>query len=1614
MSQPEYDVIPFDTETEQDSYHSSFQRVLEQFADVEDATEREQLSELARIVYDRAQPDFFDRYTPDDLAGYLRHLRDAFESYGGADDLQLSLLDPTVEDHGWDSPFTVFTLVVEDLPFVVDSLYELFRDLGLRVRYAIYNPVYLEWDDSGALRELEDRQDDARFFVSFHLDRVEPERQEELRSMVRDLMADLEAAVDDFEPMIERARSSKQKLQTYESFLDEEQHILLEEGRDFIRYLIDGNFVFLGYRSYSLFEQNGQKMLQVDRDSGLGILRNEEESSVHEATPLDELDETYRERMRPKYLLVVSKAAEESRIYRRERLDYVGVKQLNEQGDVVGEDRFVGLFTNRVLAEPAVNLPLLRQKFEQICRQEDIQEHSHTYRDFYSIFNGMPKHVLFMTPVDDIIDDIRSIISVHGETKFKLRARPDLYQHGISLMVLMSKDRFNQYVRQDIQEILQEEFEVDHVDYRLSLSEGNLARLHFHLNTDRRSPRTCSFEELEHRLFQLTRTWTDNLQETLNQSRPKDRAHELFQRYEDAFPTEFQALVNPELALNDLENFEQLRLEGDDPVVDMIQPEQVSYTHLIVYSRERIRLSDLMPMLTNHGLIVLDQSTFQVDPEDTDDTYHYHLFRVQGPDGQPLDLERRKSVLLESIRGVLEGTYRDDQLNQLVTLQGFTPNTLNLFRLYKNYFHQLQPAIKLETINRTLVQHSDISRMLYELFVARFRPDGRSEEERQTEQSDVVTGIEERLDDVEDRTDDLIIRSLLDQVTSTVRTNFFQSAENRSYISVKVTCREVEDMPEPRPKYEIFVYSPYMEATHLRGGDVARGGIRWSDRRDDYRTEVLGLMKTQMVKNSLIVPVGSKGGFVLKTEHLSDDRDLREHAREQYKNFMRGMLDLTDNIVEDSVVHPENVVCYDGDDPYLVVAADKGTAHLSDTANSVAAEYDFWLGDAFASGGSVGYDHKELGITARGAWECVKRHFRERDVNLDEEVISVVGIGDMSGDVFGNGMILSDNLKLRASFNHLHIFLDPDPDPEASYRERKRLFEQALGWDEYDESVLSDGGAVFSRQSKTIELSEPARTMLGLPDSTCTPAEAIRALLTMDVDLLWNGGIGTYIKHSDQNHADVGDPANDRLRVDAPDVRADVIGEGGNLGITQRGRIELDQTGVSLNTDAIDNSGGVDLSDHEVNLKILLQEAIREDELEAENRESTLMDLTDSVVEAVTRNNYRQSGAISLESCRELADLEDIRQLLNRLEESVELDRAVEALPDERTLQDRELAGEGITRPELAVLMSYTKMDLYEQCKRTSWDEEWVVERFLRRYFPDSLHGVFPRALDNHPLRLEIALTQLVNYVVDYTGVVYFERLSQELARPIPEIVRGYLAADDLVGAQELRLMIGDHDYRVDATAQYRAQLHLQDQLANCVSWLMQSLPDNQSLKDFVSHYKPSLEEHKPAIMNHLGDRRSAWLEANTDEWKEKGFDEEFSRRLAELHYTIPGFVILQLAEQSDQSVDEAAELYFSLGSDLNIDWIMQKIFTADVNERWDQLALRTLTTDIRQLQKSLSRQLLMNQQPPGEFLAEHEQLLSRLREIRERLEREQTFQLSAYHFMVQRIRSLLEVVEES
>ncbi|MBV9916118.1 MAG: NAD-glutamate dehydrogenase, partial [Solirubrobacterales bacterium] len=1205
----------------------------------------------------------------------------------------------------------------------------------------------------------------------------------------------------------------------------------------------------------------------------------------------------------------------------------------------------------------ASEIPLVRGKVEHVLERAAFPPDSHDAKALREVLESFPRDALFEIDLDELYDAAMGILSLGERQRVRLFTWRDRLGRFVECLVCIPRDRYNTENRERMAAILMDAFEGAHLDWSPYLSESLLVRVHYIIRGGDGSLAQPDLVELEKRLVSATRAWTDDLREALIEEHGEDAGGKFFRRYERAFPPAYRADRVARSAVADINRIEELGDSGE-PVMSLYRPLEATQGTIRckLFSSGGVSLSDVLPTFEHMGAKVVDERPYEISPAHRPPMWIYDFGLKCVAD----DLDRVREDFQDTFLGVWRGDFEDDGLNALVLHAGLSGRQITIVRAVGKYIRQAGIAFSDAYMVRTLLAHPEVTALLVRLFLQRFDPDRRD----RSGADRLVSELEEKIDAVESLDQDRILRAFLSVLRAVLRTNYFRTdggERARTHLSFKLEPSLVPLLPLPRPKFEIFVYSPRVEGVHLRGGGVARGGLRWSDRREDFRTEILGLMKAQMVKNALIVPVGAKGGFVLKQPPAQGEREaLQKEAIDCYRTFLSGLLDLTDNIVAGEVVPPERVVRYDDDDPYLVVAADKGTASFSDIANEVSAEYDFWLGDGFASGGSHGYDHKAMGITARGAWESVKRHFRELGSDVQETDLTVVGIGDMSGDVFGNGMLRSRHIKLIAAFNHQHVFLDPDPDPQASFAERERLF--ALGrsaWSDYDESLISEGGGVYRRDAKSIKLSPEAREALAIEEEELPPASLIRAILTAPVDLLWNGGIGTYVKASDEPQGDAGDKSNDAVRVDAADLRCRVVGEGGNLGFTQRGRIQYALGGGRINTDAIDNVAGVNCSDHEVNIKILLDGLVKAGDMTDKQRNALLVEMTDSVADRVIYASYVQTQAMSLALAQAGPMIDVHGRLIRHLEQVAGLNRELEFLPDEETIAARKTDHQGLVAPELAVVMAYCKIRLYSMLLDSDLPEDPHLAHDLERYFPPPLPERYAEQMHTHRLRREIIATAVANQLVDRGGTTFAFRLSEETSAPPSILARGFAVARDVFEMRSYWSAVQELDNRVEAQTQLAMLIEGRRLVERATRWLVRANPSSLDIAQTSEHFASGAQmvaEALPGVLE--GSERDAF-DARVSELSDAGAPHELARRVAGLPSLLFTFDIVEVADATGHDPNTVMEIYFKLGSGLQLNWLRDRIIELPRANRWQALARAALRDDLYSLHRAITREVI-------------------------------------------------------
>jgi glutamate dehydrogenase len=1587
---------------------------------------RERIDAGEAGVLERFLRSYYEHVAPEDLAE-----RNELDLCGAAlahwslmrvrrpGEVKVHVYSPNVEEHGWDCSHTVVETVMDDMPFLVDSVsMELIRH-GCPIHLVVRPIVDVHRDEQGRLVDHGTEGGRPESLIHVEIDRQsDPEALEQLGADLVRVLGDVQAAVEDWPAIRRSVQATLAELAQSPPPVDPDE---TSEARALLEWMDGGYFIFLGSREYEIARVDGEDVLRTVPGSGLGILRDTGEP--HVSVSFQQLSPDSRQLARQKKLLLLTKANSRATVHRPARLDYVGVKRFDTSGDVCGEHRFLGLYTHTAYRASPWEIPVLRGKAQRLLERSGLPEGSHDYKALIDIVETYPRDELFQIGDDELYEIAIGILRLGERRHVRLFVRRDTFGRFFSCLVYLPRDRFSSDSIRRIQEILTGALDGLSADYTTQVSESVLASVHVIIRVD--PGRTVEYDraELEAAIAAATRDWRDDLREELFQQLGEERAGPLFERYRDAFPGAYREDFPARQAVLDVNRIEKLD-GGNDLGMSLYVPlvstaEQLAFK--LLRRGQPIVLSDVLPLLENMGVEVTDERPYEIRPRDSEPIWIYD-FGLRHDEAVELQPDKVRETFQDTFARTWRGEAENDGFNRLVLAAGLTAREITVLRAMARYLRQTGTTFSQDYMEDTLAANPLIARGLVELFHHRLDPVG--SDDRDATVRRLETEVEAAIDTVDSLDEDRILRSFLHVVTAVVRTNYFQGEAGgraKSYLSLKLDPELIPDLPEPRPYSEMFVYSPRVEAVHLRGGKVARGGIRWSDRREDFRTEVLGLMKAQGVKNAVIVPVGAKGGFVVKRPPSEGGREaLRAEVVDCYRTFMRGLLDVTDTLVGGDVVPPADVLRRDGDDPYLVVAADKGTATFSDIANAISAEYGFWLGDAFASGGSAGYDHKKLGITARGAWESVKRHFRAVGVDVATTDFTAVGIGDMSGDVFGNGMLLSRHVKLIAAFDHRHVFLDPDPDPETSFGERERLFGlPGSSWADYDEALISEGGGVFPRTAKSISLSPQVRAALGVEAESLTPNETIRAVLRAPVDLLWNGGIGTYVKASGERHADVGDKANDAVRIDAEELRCRVVGEGGNLGLTQRARIAFALGGGRVFMDAIDNSAGVDCSDHEVNIKILLDTIVADGELTEKQRNALLAEMEDEVAELVLRDNYEQAQAISRSEALAASMLEVHERYIRTLEQSGMLNRELEFLPSDDVLAERKAAGRGLTTPEFAILLAYTKITLIAELLASDLPEDPDLALELERYFPTRLRERFGAHLHRHPLQREIIVLRVVNDLVNRAGTTFAFRLGDETGAGAADVTRAYRAARDMFGLRGLWAEIEALDGRVSADVQLQMLLRSRVLLERATRWLLRNRRRPLDVAATVSQFGRGTAAVAEALPSLLAPDERELAAAETARLVAAGAPEAIANRVAHLEALVPALDIVEIARSVDLDPAAVAPVYFRLGACLELHWLRNQIIALPRETRWDALARAAQRDDLYGEHAALTAEVLReggDARTPDEhlqaWLESNEHSVSRCLQVLADLRAAGTPDLARLSVAVREVRNLIHAAE--
>jgi glutamate dehydrogenase len=1535
---------------------------------------------------ERVVRGYWHRVPPPDLAG-----RDPADLVGAAiSHVSLGLQRPAgtalvrvrtpdVDTDGWSSPHTVVEVITDDMAFLVDSVSAELTRHDIAIHLVVHPQLWVRRDVLGGLQEIVGEAgprgtEPAAGLLRESYIHVEVDRRGSvtdtatLRADLRRVLEDVRAVNEDWEKMRGRAATVVSDLR--ERPPSGVPAVEVSEAAALLSWMAEDNFTFLGYREYRVDREGtagDDLVLSSVAGTGLGILRDTGVATTRR--PFSDLpDEVRRHALEPR-LLNLTKANSRATVHRPVYLDYVGVKIYGEAGEPVGERRFLGLFSATAYNASATTIPVVRRKVSAVLERSGLVPDGHDAKNLLSVLESYPRDELLQVSVDDLFRIAMGILQLQERRRVRLFVRYDDFGRFVSCLVYLPRERYNTKVRRRIQTLLLEAFHGVSVDWTIRLSESVLARLHLVLRTNPGDRPDVDVDALSRRLAAVTRSWDDDLVVGLVERYGEATASSLGRTYAEAFPEAYKEDYTAPTGVADIARLESLR--GDDDLAMLLyRPDGAPPTERrfkVYRTGPSISLSRVLPILQAMGVEVTDERP-------------YGITRAEGPAAWIYDFGLRHPAVDDVTDGVREafqdafaavwsGRAESDSFNALVLEAGLTWREVAVLRAYAKYLRQIGSTFSQSYLESTLRRNVRLVRLLVDLFEARFDPRRQDGTDPAAEEAALVGEIEAALDGVSSLDEDRILRSYLALVTATVRTNHFQTDEHgvpKPYVAFKLDPEQVPDLPAPRPKHEIWVCSPRTEGVHLRFGAVARGGLRWSDRLEDFRTEVLGLVKAQTVKNVVIVPVGAKGGFVVKQPPAEGGREaLQAEVVACYSTFVRGMLDLTDNLAGGAVVPPSDVVRHDGDDTYLVVAADKGTATFSDIANGIADDYGYWLSDAFASGGSAGYDHKRMGITARGAWESVRHHFRELGIDTQSQDFTAVGIGDMSGDVFGNGMLLSEHIRLVAAFDHRHVFVDPDPDPAAGYAERRRLFDlPRSSWDDYDRARISAGGGVWPRTAKSVPVSPQMKRALGVTADALTPAELIRAVLLAPVDLFWNGGIGTYVKSASETSADVGDRSNDAVRVNGRDLRCRVVGEGGNLGFTQRGRVEFALAGGLINTDAIDNSAGVDTSDHEVNIKILLSAAERAGELSRDERNALLAEMTGEVAALVLRDNYQQNVAIALARAQAHSMLPVHRRYLDRLVADGHLDRELEALPDDATLTDLDAAGSGLTGPEFAVLLAYTKITLMAAVVESDVPDDPFFHRELARYFPPELRERFAAHLDGHRLHREIVTTAVVNELVNQAGTTFAFRLAEETASRVEDIVRAHAVAGEIFGLAGFWREVEELDGRVDAAVQTELRLELRRLVERATRWLLHNRRPPLDVARTTDAFRPGVAELADGLDRLLVGTEAKGYADRARAYIARGVPEPMARRAAGFVAAYSGLDVVEVSRASGRPVAEVAHVYFGLDDRLELCQLRDRIVALPRDDRWQTLARAALRDDLYAAHAALAAEVLASTSP--------------------------------------------------
>lgn len=1516
---------------------------------------------------------------------------------------------------------TVIDIVSDDYAFLVDSVVAEINRHNLLIDLLIHPIVYADYSPKGELRDMQLLRDDKllrQSHIHVHINEtLTPQIQKALEEGLYEAMEDVFFANRDWLEMLEVLRNTRDNLANAPIKRPLRE---IEKYCAFLDYIADNNFTLLGFREYEFIEKNGVVTNKIVKGKSLGLLSDDVKPAYisEDAEGLPRNLQELRKKLNP---VSISKTNRISTVHRRVPMDAIAVKMYDKDGHVTGERLFLGLFTSVTYSRSVSSVPYIREKVEDVLEISGFLPNSHDGKALRHILEKYPRDELFQIESKELHKTAIDILKLQERQRIALFLRRDPFGRYISCLVYIPRDRFGTDLRQEIIKILSEELDGECSNFFVMLDDSVFARLNIIMRVSQKNPPKFNVAKIEAKLQEAGQTWSELLNSALIEYYEHfDKVTPMSHRYADAFPIGYTTRYRAKQAVFDIEKIENV-LATEIMDQDLYRTDTLNYNQLrlkVYNPNHPITLSDVMPILDNMGVRSISELPFEVKPAGCDRSIWIHDFLLETPEHKPsVNVAEVKENFERAFSRIWYNHMEDDSLNQLTLSANLNWHEISILRTYIRYLKQIRFPFSRPYSEKALTDHPNIARQIVDLFKAYHNPDNGKNADEMAEAC--LKKIEKSLEDVEALDQDRIIRMVVKLINATVRTNYYQRDENghaKIYTTIKIDSKAVPEIPDPKPFREIFVYSPQVEAVHLRGDKIARGGLRWSDRHEDYRTEILGLMKAQMVKNAVIVPVGAKGGFVVKTPTHSRE-EFREEGIRCYKTFIQALLDITDNLKGDKIIKPKNVVRRDGDDPYLVVAADKGTATFSDIANSISLENDFWLGDAFASGGSAGYDHKKMGITARGAWESVKAHFRQLNFNTQEKPFDVIGVGDMGGDVFGNGMLLSRHIRLIGAFNHLHIFCDPDPNPETTFKERQRLFDGVLGWDEYNEKYLSKGGRIYSRSDKSLKLTPEIKERFNIQKDEISPPELMKVMLLARTDLLWFGGIGTYIKSSDETTADVGDKANDNIRVNGEDIQAKVIGEGANLGVTQLGRVEFAKNGGKINTDFIDNSGGVDSSDHEVNIKILTTDIMGKSssKMDLKARNKLLESMTEDVGELVLRSNYQQAQALSLIESTAREDLQLHDEFIQDMERKQGLNRKIEGLPDAESIANRLRLNKGLTRPELAVLLSYSKILFTKQLLSSDIPDSSDMDEWLVYYFPEALREKYRKEIYNHKLKREIIATTMANSLVNRMGPTFIKTRMSKTGATCDEVAKAYIVVRDAFGLRHLWDTIESLDNEVPAEVQTKAMREIANLARHAITWFLTRLGRNVDIGKDIKDFKSGIESLRGNLDDVMNQSLKKEIKERIRSYKGDGLPDDIAEQIALMPVLASACDIIRISIENKSDILIAARTYFELGERFHFGWLRQQAKYLHSDDHWHNEATNGLVDQLYSCQAGMTIRILSDtkgQNNRGKtllqnWLDDNENLANQFDPLFSELRRAGTIDLSMLVIAEQRLRGL-------